>query len=92
MQVYLHHYVADGRFTAAEGSESRGSPFKIPLPEPYAFVVDGALLEDNPVLLYANIHVINTVGVEPSFVQRCIECWWAAAPHQLSPQSGPAQG
>lgn len=43
-EVYLHHTIGDVRFSSGEGAETRGSPARIPYPEPYAFIVNGSEL------------------------------------------------
>jgi hypothetical protein len=71
-EVYLHHTFGDYRFVPAEGAEVRHSPMRVPLPAPYALVLDTADFMDETTR-YINMHVINTVGVRN--VKPCIECW-----------------
>lgn len=35
-----------------------------------------------------NIHVINTLGVAPDKVPRCIECWCSDEEHKLKGENG----
>ena len=73
-EVYLHHLFADYRFLSGEGTEVRRSPLRTALPAPYALVVDGAEFAA-PTRRYANVHVINTVGVGAADIKACVECW-----------------
>ncbi|DBA67434.1 TPA: hypothetical protein ACH3X2_001720 [Trebouxia sp. C0005] len=53
---------------------SEGDHNTPPLPEPYYTVVNGSDFAPDMARL-VNIHVINTLGVAPEDVSRCIECW-----------------
>jgi hypothetical protein len=73
-ELYVHHYVADGRFLLGEGAELRGSYKRKPLTYPNALVIDGNFTSNYTARL-TNIQLINTVGVAPEDMQQCIECW-----------------
>ena len=68
---------------AAEGSETRRSTMKDPLPDQYALVVDGKSLQDIS-KRYMNIHLINTLGVAPEDLKPCIEWCARAAGRQVA--------
>jgi len=73
-EVYLHHTFGDIRFVPGEGAEIRETPTRYPLPSPYIQVINTTQVAD-PANRYANIHMINTVGVSPQDLKPCIECW-----------------
>ena len=77
-EVYNHHWlVFDGKgnlgpcrgldYKFGVGAESRGFP--VEFPAPYGLVTDGTETWE------ANIHLLRTVNLDPSWgVQKCIEC------------------
>lgn len=73
-EIYLHHMFGDIRFVPGEGSEIRDIPNRYPLPSPYVQIVNTTQVAD-PTNRYANLHMINTMGVSPQDLKSCIECW-----------------
>ncbi|KAL0040880.1 hypothetical protein WJX79_008506 [Trebouxia sp. C0005] len=73
-ELYLHHIFGPSNLIIGEGAEFRGDHNTPPLPEPYYTVVNGSDFAPDMARL-VNIHVINTLGVAPEDVSRCIECW-----------------
>ncbi|EIE27161.1 hypothetical protein COCSUDRAFT_55184 [Coccomyxa subellipsoidea C-169] len=73
-EAYAHHFFGNARFVVAEGSELRGTLDKLPLPHPYYQLVNGTFFKD-PSTRRMNIHLINTLGVDPDHIAPCIECW-----------------
>ncbi|BDA50791.1 hypothetical protein COCOBI_17-0080 [Coccomyxa sp. Obi] len=73
-EAYAHHFFGNARFVVAEGAELRGTEVKQPLPQPYFQLVNGTFFND-PANRRMNIHLINTLGVGPADIAKCIECW-----------------
>ncbi|KAL0020529.1 hypothetical protein WJX79_005453 [Trebouxia sp. C0005] len=86
-ELYLHHIFGPSNLVVGEGAEFRGDNAEPPLAEPFHKVVNGSEFVSDMSRL-VNIHVINTLGVAPEDVPRCIECWCTDAEHELKGKHG----
>ncbi|DBA84449.1 TPA: hypothetical protein ACH3X1_006082 [Trebouxia sp. C0004] len=86
-ELYLHHIFGPSNLVVGEGAEFRGGNAEPPLAEPFHTVVNGSQFVSDMSRL-VNIHVINTLGVEPEDVPHCIECWCTDAEHELKGKHG----
>ncbi|KAL3145704.1 hypothetical protein ABBQ32_003237 [Trebouxia sp. C0010 RCD-2024] len=86
-ELYLHHLFGPSDLVTGEGAEFRGYHDAPPLPHPYYTVVNGSHFTSEMSRM-VNIHVINTLGVAPGQVQKCIECWCSDERHRLKGENG----
>lgn len=86
-ELYLHHIFGPSDLVTGEGAEFRGGNDNPQLVEPYHTVVNGSHFVSNLSRL-VNIHVINTLGVAPEDVPRCIECWCSDERHAMKGKHG----